>query len=519
MMSDVFPRLRVLTVDDNRTNLQILQVFLRKLGHEAILAENGEVAVQAFGEQRPDVILMDIMMPVMDGLEATRRIRAMPGDRWVPIIFLSALDRDENLVGGLEAGGDDYLSKPINFVVLEAKLRSMQRMLMLQNSVADSLHRLQTISNNVLEAIVTIDTTATIISANHAVETLFGWRPEELLGRNVKVLCPEPYRSEHDTYVHNYVAGGPPRIIGSVREVPAVRRDGTQFSAELTVSEVRLEQKRMFIGVIRDISERKRAESLLRENAERLQRYHEASEAENALASMLINRQMLKEELDDPLVTYWLSPAQNFSGDVLAACRSREGRLYALVADATGHGLTAAISTLPVLTLFYKLVPGNPALAEMVGEINQYLRESMPVGRFVGVAIACLDTRARCGELWVGGMPDVLLLDESGDVTQRFESRNLPLGIVDSSELELASETFCWQDPAQLLLSSDGLLEAESVAGEPFGETALLRSIAGETPGGRRDTIQEALLAHLGASCAQDDISLLLLTCPGQAAN
>ena len=91
---DGFPRLKVLTVDDNRTNLQILQVFLKKLGHEAITAEDGAQAVAKYAEHQPDLILMDIMMPVMDGLEATRRIRAMPSERWVPIIFLSALDRD-----------------------------------------------------------------------------------------------------------------------------------------------------------------------------------------------------------------------------------------------------------------------------------------------------------------------------------------------------------------------------------------------------------------------------------------
>ena len=72
------------------------------------------------------------MMPVMDGFEAARQIKAMTAERWTPVIFLSALNRDENLVEGLEAGADDYLTKPINFVVLEAKLRSMQRSLALQ---------------------------------------------------------------------------------------------------------------------------------------------------------------------------------------------------------------------------------------------------------------------------------------------------------------------------------------------------------------------------------------------------
>ena len=511
---DALQKLRVLTVDDNRTNLQILQVFLKKLGHEALTAEDGAQAVAQFVKHDPDLILMDIMMPVMDGLEATRQIRAIPCERWVPIIFLSALDRDENLVGGLEAGGDDYLSKPLNFVVLEAKMRSMQRTLRMQQQVSDSLRRLKAISDNVLEAIITIDSEANIVSCNHAVEDLFGWQPAELLGKNVSALCPEPFRSEHDTYVREYVLGGPPRIIGTLREVPAQRRDGSVFPAELAVSEVRLEQKRMFIGVMRDISERKRAEALLKENAERLQTYHDATEAENQLARSLIERHLMREELNDPLVNYWLTPAQNFSGDVLAACRSKHGRLYVLLADATGHGLTAAISTLPVLTLFYQLAPEDTALGTIVGEINQHLRDSMPIGRFVGLVVACVDTKLRSGEIWVGGMPDAVLLDESGQEISRFCSRELPLGIVDTSQIDVTPAVFNWQCPCQLVLCSDGLLEAEDDTGEQFGEARLIAAMMDAQQGGRRDAVQEALTEHLGSTCAKDDISLLLVNCP-----
>lgn len=514
---EILPKLRVLTVDDNRTNLQILHVFLKKLGHETIAAENGEVAIAKYLEERPDLILMDIMMPVMDGLEATRKIRSMPLDRWVPIIFLSALDRDENLVGGLEAGGDDYLAKPINFVVLEAKMRSMQRTLMLQQRVTDSLHQLKTISDTVLEAIITIDAQATIISCNQAVELLFGWLPEELVGQNVNVLCPEPYRTEHDTYIHEYVAGGPPKIIGVRREVPAQRRDGSIFDAELTVSEVRIDRKRMFIGVLRDISERKSAERLLKENADKLQHYYDTSETENQLAHALIERQLMRDELDDPLVNFWLTPAQNFSGDVLAAARSSTGRLYALLADATGHGLTAAISTLPVLTLFYRMATSNSPVGALVSEINQQLRESMPVGRFVGATFVCLDTKKQEGEIWIGGMPGAVLLDECGSEIREFTSQELPLGILGSDEINTAPARFTWQHACQLVLCSDGLLEAENAAGEQFGRPRLLAAMAGQSSGSRRNEVQSAVLDHLGECTAQDDISLLLLACPASA--
>ncbi len=184
-------KMKVLAVDDNRTNLHILQVFLKKLGHDVILAENGEEALRRFETQAPDLILLDIMMPVMDGFEAARRIKAMTRERWTPIIFLSALNRDENLVEGLDAGADDYLTKPINFVVLEAKLRSMQRALSMQQASFDSLRRVQAISDNVVDAIISVDPRGLIISANRSAERIFGWPASELLGQPLTRLVPE----------------------------------------------------------------------------------------------------------------------------------------------------------------------------------------------------------------------------------------------------------------------------------------------------------------------------------------
>jgi len=509
------PSLKILAVDDSRTNLQILRVFLEKLGHTVILAESGEAGVAAFSEHHPDLVLMDIMMPGMSGFEATTQIRALPSERWVPIIFLSALDRDENLVTGLEVGGDDYISKPINFVVLEARIRSMQRTLLLQTAVADSRQRLQRISDSVFEAILTIDSQATITSCNLATEHLFGWRADELLGRNVKVLVPSPHHEQHDRYVRDYVAGGPPHIIGSTRELEAVRKDGSRFEAELTVSELRIDGQRAFAGVIRDIGERKRAERLLRESAAKLQRYYDASEAENSLAMALIEQQMKRSGLSHPAVDYWLSPALNFSGDVLAATEAPNGSLFLLIADATGHGLTAAISTLPLLTLFYRLADEGIALQPMLLEINRHLRESLPVGRFVAATLVQVDAQRRQGELWIGGMPDVLMLACNGTVRQRFASHGLPLGIVDGEACDFIPEIFSWESGGQLAMYSDGLREAANQDGTPFGEEKLLAALGNSASvAGRRDAVQDALLEHLGTTPPQDDVSLLLLRGP-----
>lgn len=513
-MNSPMPRLRVLAVDDNRTNLHILQVFLKKLGHEVLTAEHGREAVDLFKKKQPDLVLLDIMMPIMDGFEAARRIKALSVERWVPIIFLSALNRDENLVAGLEAGGDDYLTKPVNFIVLEAKMRSMQRSLMLQQNAVDAFKRLQVISDNVLEAIVTIDSNGVVQACNSSTEILFGWRPEELVGRNVNVLMPAPYRSEHDDHIRAYIMGGPPHIIGNQREVEGLRKNGTTFPATLGITEVRMDGKRMFIGVVRDISEMKRAEQKLRENSAQLEAYYQQTESEQQLAKKLLDKQLHRRGLQDPRLSYRVIPAQNFSGDVVAATRSAEGRFYALLADATGHGLTAAISVLPVLAIFYRMAALNHSVREIVLELNHQLKESMPVGRFVAGTLVCLDESARRGEIWVGGTPEAFLLDNNGGIGREFTSTQLPLGIVDNGEIDPSPMEFGWDGACQLMLCSDGLLEAENLERQPFGKAGLTAAIAGTPPEERFDAIEGALRAHLGEALATDDVSIMLIDCP-----
>lgn len=507
-------KMKVLAVDDNRTNLHILQVFLKKLGHDVLLAENGEEAVRCFETESPDLVLLDIMMPVMDGFEAARRIKAMTNERWTPIIFLSALNRDENLVEGLDAGADDYLTKPINFVVLEAKLRSMQRSLAMQQASIDALRRVQAISDNVIDAIITIDEKGAIVSVNRSAERVFGWSPDELLGKNVKMLMPEPYHSEHDGYLDNYMRGKPAQIIGQEREVSGRRKNGQHFPMTLGVTEIVLDKQRMFIGVVRDISESKLAAQKLLENARLLQNYYDQTQNEQQLAVRLMEKQLHRPGLKDSRLHYKVIPAESFSGDIVAASRSPEGRFYALLADATGHGLTAAISVLPVLALFYRMTKLNRTVRDIVLELNQQLKESMPIGRFVAATLLCLDEQGQNGEIWVGGTPEAFMFDRWGRVARIFNSENMALGILDTNQLECQPIPFTWEKENQLVLCSDGLLEAANKAGEQFGSDGLIAAAANTSPQTRYQKIEAALATHLDGSVASDDISLMIIDCP-----
>jgi PAS domain S-box-containing protein len=130
--------------------------------------------------------------------------------------------------------------------------------------------KLRAMLETAVTAIITIDQGGVIESVNPATERLFGYAAAELVGQNVKILMPEPFKAEHDRYIHNYLATGTKKIIGIGREVSGRRKDGTVFPLHLSVSEFETGGGRYFTGMIHDLSDRKHVEEALRESERRL---------------------------------------------------------------------------------------------------------------------------------------------------------------------------------------------------------------------------------------------------------
>lgn len=505
--------LRVLVADDIASNRTIVGAFLAHLDCVPLFAGDGVEAVDIFRRESPDVVLMDLMMPRMDGFEAIRQIRAIAGDHWVPIIILSALSGEGDIVHGLDIGADDYLAKPLSFPVFSARFKALRRLLDMQRRLSGSLEQVRAVANGVIDGIISADVEGKILSVNRAASQIFGYTASEMVGQNLRVLMPNPYRDAHDGYMQRYAETGQKRVIGQIRELEAVRKDGSVFPIELGVSDLQLPNRRMFIGVIRDVSETRRIQRQLADDAARLQRYHDESEREQELAMNIMERQIRSDWLHDKAVQYAVMPARNFSGDVVAVARSNDGALYAMLADATGHGLAAAVSVLPALGAFYRGAARNLPLAGLVTELNDLLCGLLPPGHFVASALVRLEASRPSGEIWVGGVPDVLQVSEDGQVRQRFPSRQLPLGILPSAEAAVVCEAFTWDGPGQIVLCSDGLTEAENQAGEPFGHEGLVRALAGGGRASRLGLLRQALTRHLAGQPAGDDVSVLLLDC------
>ncbi|MDX8412841.1 MAG: response regulator [Mariprofundales bacterium] len=153
-------------------------------------------------------------------------------------------------------------------------------------------NELRAVVDTIIDAVITIDCTGIIRDCNPATQTLFGYGHDELVGNNVSLLMPEPYCSEHDSYIARFLTTNVPRVIGFNREVVGRRKNGSTFPMELAVGEADTKSQRHFVGIVRDITRRKLREEKLR------QARHDAQQANRAKSAFLAN---MSHELRTPL--------------------------------------------------------------------------------------------------------------------------------------------------------------------------------------------------------------------------
>lgn len=376
-----FPSL--LLVDDYELSRRITLHYIEKMGFSGIGVDSGQAALTFCRQHRPDLILMDVSMPGMDGLETTRRLRQQFGEDWVPIIFLTGCDAAEEVVLGLKAGGDDYLVKPVNYDLLDAKIQVFLRIAMMQKQIA--------------------------------------------------------------------------------------------------------------------------------QDAVRLKHYFQENEFEQSLALELIQRLTYRSFSGQPHIWHQLNPAETFNGDVICRSVSPPGIEYFLLADCTGHGLTAAISALPVIDGFYELVKQYLSTRLLASGINKKLHSLLPTGRFVAAALCAIDYTCHTLSVWNGGIPCVLLLDIDGSVKQKFASNHPALGVINEASFDDNVSQHSWQSGDVLVLSSDGITEARNAEGQMFGIEGVVTAAKQGWPEHIGNSILDALGKHMHGDDTKDDISLLII--------
>ncbi|MDI9245627.1 SpoIIE family protein phosphatase [Marinobacter sp. CHS3-4] len=251
----------------------------------------------------------------------------------------------------------------------------------------------------------------------------------------------------------------------------------------------------------------------VQEKSRRLEDYYNKSQSDNDLARQLLDRLLHSSESTSLDAKYIIDPAGEFSGDLIVSMRSPSHRLYSMVADATGHGLPAAITLIPAVETFSRLSREGYSVETIVRELNTRLRSSLPRERFVAAAVMMFEPHTQRLEIWNGGCPQVYLLDnESRQIAKTFPATHPPLGILDAPRFDAKVTGASYQKHQTIVACTDGVVESEDPSGNMFGQKGLERVLTCHDRS--RDLIRaigSALDEFTAAESAADDRSLLIL--------
>jgi len=238
---------KALLIEDTLTSATLVSHQLRKIGIDPIVARDGEKGIEQFKLERADLILLDIIMPGMDGFEVARRIRQLEqAGEWTPIIFLTARTSDEDLEKGIAVGGDDYLIKPVSETVLAAKVRAMQRIAQMRYSLLVLTRKLDE-ANQELTRLSSLDGLTSIANRRQFDETLLReWRRASRQGKPLALLlCDvDKFKQFNDGYGHQVgdeCLKAVARTLSSVLRRPAdlvARYGGEEFAVILPDTDI-----------------------------------------------------------------------------------------------------------------------------------------------------------------------------------------------------------------------------------------------------------------------------------------
>ncbi len=384
--------------------------------------------------------------------------------------------------------------------------------------------QLQAILNAAVDGIVTINSTGYILSVNASAARIFGYTQEELVGQHVSILMPEPYRSNHQSYIDNFISTKVGHVIGvGGREIPGLRKDGSIVPLELAVSHVQLEDTSLFTAILRDISTRKKdQENLL--NAYQLLADKDAHISEDLDAAAMIQKLFLPHplpEVDGWDIAWRFHPTACLAGDIFNIFELDTDVIGIYMLDICGHGVPAAMVSIAVYQTLHphmgvtcrKDVNGHTQLTNP-SEVIAALEKEFPMERFKKYfTISYLLLNKKTGEITYSnaGHPPILLAHNDGTIERLCEG-STPVGM--GSFLPPSEGTACIQPGESLLLYTDGYIDITDPQGEFFGEERL-EAVFNESAKLSADKclthLDETLRIFTQAIPPCDDISLLCL--------
>jgi len=256
-------KVSILIVDDNPSNLRTLLDYLEESDFETLVATSGERAIQQLELFQPDLILLDVMMPGIDGFETCRRLKENEFTKDIPVIFMTALSDTVDKVRGFNVGGVDYVTKPFQHEELLVRINAHLTIRKLQQQLQEQNKRLRGLAEATFEGIIIHDK-GRILEINRTMVNLFGYQYSELIGKNILELVIPEYRDA--ILAHISTEDGHPY------EMNGIKKDGTIFTAEVQTRILSYQGRDVRVSAVRDITERKQAEGKIKESMLQIER-------------------------------------------------------------------------------------------------------------------------------------------------------------------------------------------------------------------------------------------------------
>ncbi|RTE87538.1 MULTISPECIES: SpoIIE family protein phosphatase [Gammaproteobacteria] len=375
--------MRVLIVDDQSIIRHELGTMVAQFGYTPLTVDSGLEAIEVYPEFNPDIVLLDVIMPGLKGYEVAVELKKLAGHVHLPIIFITALDDKRSLLRGFEAGGDDFISKPFDPLILSAKLRAHMRTRSLSQSLEEKNKRLAYFNS----------------------------------------------RTEREYRIVQHI-----------------------FS------------------------------NALDKNLPKL----------NQLQSLFL-------------------PQSEFNGDVFLTACGPLGNLYLFFGDFTGHGLAAAIGTLPTSQTFFTMASRGSSITEIVSELNKRLQQLLPEDMFCAAVVMELSASGERISYWNGGMTPPALIDPDGGLHNYLTPQHVALGILENEQFDSGITSFAVELGSKVILTTDGLTEFVEPSGKMMGMDGVINLL--ERHSYSFDKIKEDICDRLENHQQKDDITLAVLDC------
>ena len=377
--------------------------------------------------------------------------------------------------------------------------------------------KVQGVIKHIFDAVIMIDEHGIIETFNPAAEKIFGYNSEEVIGRNLKILMPEPYADEHDGYIHQYLTTKIPKILGkNRREVPGLRANGEIFPMDLITSEMRIDGRLLFIGVVRDITEYKRAEAEMdRLRAAETQLLENIQKELSVAAAIQMNMLPKCYYLfsQHPQIKAYgiMNPAKEIGGDFYDAFAVGAEHIVIAIGDVSGKGVPAALFMMETVTLLRSKINKPKKFATALFTINKLLCKNNESNMFVSLFVGLLNVVT--GELnYVNGGHNPPLLARKNNPFELLKvPHNILLGIYDDAQYELAHTQL--QEGDTLVLYTDGVTEAENNQQAFFSLERTIDTLASTASDVRTlvNTLSNEINEFCGIQPKSDDITIFAL--------